>query len=51
MFIFIINKNIEYNLIFNIIFNNITSYKVALSHNNKPKFNIIFKSSNNKIII
>ena len=31
-------------------FSNITSYKVALSHNNKHKFNIIFKSSNNKII-
>ena len=31
-------------------FSNITSYKVAISHNNKHKFNIIFKSSNNKII-
>ena len=48
--IFIINKNIEHNLIFNIIFNNITSYKVAQSYTNKHKFNIIFKSSNNKII-
>ena len=31
-------------------FSNITSYKVELSYTNKPKFNIIFKSSNNKII-
>lgn len=30
--IFIINKNIEHNLIFNIIFNNITSYKITLSY-------------------
>lgn len=38
--IFIINKNIEHNLIFNIIFNNITSYKVVLSCTNKPKLQL-----------
>ena len=33
IFIFIMNKSIEYNLMFNIIFNNIISYKVVTFNN------------------